>query len=56
MDRSAFTLGRTCRDAGEGGLALEAYELIEYKPVTHSVDVVRVVMIPSPVNKYTCWT
>src|SRR5271165_5489446 len=42
---------RTCRDAGEGGLALEAYELIEYKPSTHSVDVVRVVMIPSPVQQ-----
>ena len=42
---------RTCRDAGEGGLALEAYDLIEYKPVTHSVDVVRVVMIPSPVQQ-----
>ena len=28
------------------------YELIEYQPVTQSVDVVPAVMIPSPVCKY----
>jgi polyhydroxyalkanoate synthase len=28
------------------------YELIEYQPVTQSVDAVPAVMIPSPVNKY----
>ena len=53
VDKSAFTLGKDlAATPGKVVRRSRLYELIEYQPVTQSVDVVPVVMIPSPVNKY----
>jgi polyhydroxyalkanoate synthase len=53
VDKSAFTLGKDLASTpGKVVRRSRLYELIEYQPVTQSVDVVPVVMIPSPVNKY----
>src|SRR5208283_780032 len=53
VDKSAFILGKDlAATPGKVVRRSRLYELIEYQPVTQSVDVVPVVMIPSPVNKY----
>ena len=53
VDKPAFTLGKDlAATPGKVVRRSRLYELIEYQPVTQSVDVVPVVMIPSPVNKY----
>ena len=53
VDKTAFTLGKDlAATPGKVVRRSRLYELIEYQPVTQSVDVVPVVMIASPVNKY----
>ena len=53
VDKSSFTLGvDLAATPGKVVRRSRLYELIEYEPVTESVDVVPVLIIASPVNKY----
>ena len=53
VDKSALVLGKDlAATPGKVVRRSRLYELIEYQPVTENVDVVPVVVIASPVNKY----
>ena len=53
VDKSAFVLGKDlAATPGKVVRRSRLYELIEYQPVTEEVDVVPILMIASPVNKY----